>query len=165
MGTLNAPSLVGWLAAAIGCAAAAVSAGCAPTPPAAAAAAERQKGTAFKSASVESMAAARSQAMASADTYLAVFVQAMDELRDNTKRPEVAEWAMEQRINTGTAAFTNATGGNDFVALLDMLVLSTLKRHAMEEHWVPALLHEEGAPLMKAMLHGERDVWAAAPRC
>lgn len=165
MGTLNAPSLVGWLAAAlIGCAAAAVSAGCAPTPPAAAAAAAQKKGTSFTSVSVESMAAARTQAMSSADTYLTVFVQAMDELRDNTKRPEVAEWAMEQRINTGTAVFTNASGGNDFVALLDMLVLSTLKRHSMEEHWIPALLHEEGAPVLKEMLHGERDVWTTGAK-
>src|SRR4051812_7949654 len=113
MGTLNAPALVGWLAAAIGIAAA--SAGCAPTPPAAAADMQKRE-TAFTSVTVESLAAARAQAMSSADTYLTVFVQAMDELRDNTKRPEVAEWAMEQRINTGAAVFTNATGGNDFVA-------------------------------------------------
>ena len=36
------------------------------------------------------------------------------------------------------------------LSLLDMMVFATLKRYAFEEHWMPALLHEEGAPVLDA---------------
>ncbi|MGB7161295.1 MAG: hypothetical protein WBD40_24770, partial [Tepidisphaeraceae bacterium] len=105
-------------------------------------------------------AAVRAQAMAAADTYTTVCAQAMDELVKKTTRPEVIEWALQQRISSAIASFTNATGSNDYVALLDMLVFATLKRHAVEEHWIPNLLHEEGAPVLEAFRRGETDVWA-----
>jgi hypothetical protein len=71
---------------------------------------------------------------------------------------------MEQRVATGMAVYTNATGANDYVGLLDMMVLATLKRRALEEHWIPDLLHEEGRPMLDAARRGERDVWAAGAR-
>jgi hypothetical protein len=154
-------TLVGRLAAAVACAAAAAVGGCAPGKPAAL---QPAKETAFKSISKEMMVAARVQSMAAADTYLTVLVQANDELRDHSVRPEVQEWAMEQRVATGMAVFTNATGGNDFGGMLDMMVLSTLKRRALEEHWIPTLLHEEGLPLLAAARRGERDVWDAGAK-
>src|SRR4051812_3662503 len=117
------------------------------------------KGTSFTSASREDVFAARLQAMAAADTYTTILAQGTDELQSRTSRPEVAEWAMEQRIATALASYTNATGPNGYVALLDMLVLATLKRAALEEHWIPTLLHDEGAPLLEAYRRGERDVW------
>lgn len=117
------------------------------------------KGTAFTTAAREEVFAARLQAMAAADTYVSIIAQAHDELRARTKRPEVDEWAMDQRIACATASFTNATGPNGYVALLDMMVMATLKRCAVEEHWIPTLLHEEGEPLLDAYNRGEREVW------
>ena len=102
----------------------------------------------------------RIEAMAAADGYVTTLAQAFDELRAGTKRPEVARWAVENKIATATAAFTNATEAGDGSALLDMLVYATLKRQAVENHWVPKLIGaEEGAGVLEAHRRGERDVW------
>jgi hypothetical protein len=99
--------------------------------------------------------------MAAADGYVTTLTQAFDELRARTKRPEIARWAVENKIACATAAFTNATEAGDGSALLDMLVFTTLKRHAVEDHWLPKLLGaEEGAGVLDAHRRGERDVWA-----
>jgi len=103
----------------------------------------------------------RVEAMAAADGYVTTVAQAFDDLRARTKRAEVARWALENKIATATAVFTNATQAGDGSALLDMLVYATLKRHAVEDHWLPKLLGpEEGAGVLDAHRRGERDVWA-----
>jgi hypothetical protein len=119
------------------------------------------KGSTFVSATHAKFAAARLEAMAVADTYTTIIAQATDELRKRTKRPEVAAWAHEQRIATAIASFTNATSTNGFVGLLDMLVFVRLKRGALEEHWIPTLLHDEGEPLLEAYRRGEQQVWVS----
>jgi hypothetical protein len=91
---------------------------------------------------------------------MSIVAQATDELRNRTTRQEVAEWAMLHRMATATAAYTNATGANDYVALLDMMVYAHLKRRALEEHWIPTVLREEGTPVLEAYRRGEQDVWA-----
>jgi len=150
-------ALAGRLAAALLCAAAA--AGC-HMPPLHASNAARE-GSAFVSADAANFAAARAEAMATADTYMTVVAQATDELGKKTKRPELAEWAHQQRLATAVASFTNATAPNGFVGLLDMLVLARLKRAALEEHWIPTLLHDEGEPVLAAFRRGEEQVWVA----
>jgi len=103
----------------------------------------------------------RIEAMAAADGYVTTIAQALDELRAHTKRPEIARWALENKIATGTAVFTNATQAGDGSALLDMLVYSTLKRQAVEDYWLPKLLGpEDGAAVLDAHRHGEQEVWA-----
>jgi hypothetical protein len=103
----------------------------------------------------------RIEAMAAADGYVTILMQAFDELHARTTRPEVARWAVENKIATATAVFTNATQAGDGSALLDMLVYANLKRQAIENHWVPKLLgDEEGAGVLEAHRRGERDVWA-----
>lgn len=106
----------------------------------------------------------RAEAMAAADVYTTTVVQALDELRETTARPEVARWTLLHKITTATAAFTNATQSSDGGSLLDMLVLATLKRRAVEEHWVPTFLHEEGKALLAAHVRAENDVWAAGSK-
>src|SRR4051794_14177147 len=145
---------LGWLGAAVLCAPSLI--GCQSNKPAAS---RQPKGTAFTSAAREDVFAARLQAMAAADTYVSIVAQADDELRERTTRPEVADWALSQRIATAMAAYTNATAANGYVSLLDMMILATLKRCAIEDHWIPTLLHAEGEPLLEAHRRGERDVW------
>lgn len=123
-----------------------------------------KKESSFVSITAVKMTQARAEAMSAADTYTTMIAQASDELRQRTKREEVIEWALQQRIATATACFTNATGPNAFVGLLDMLVYTTLKREAMEKHWIPTLLHEEGAPVLDALRRGEKAVWDQGAR-
>lgn len=120
---------------------------------------QQHKPSSFTPLSRDDIFAARMQAMAAADTYVTVTSQANDELRARTKRPEVADWAMTQRVTTALAAYTNATGFNGYVGLLDMMVLASLKVAAVEGHWNPELLHDEGKPLLEAYKRAERDVW------
>jgi len=104
----------------------------------------------------------RSLAAGAADNYVTAVAQATDQVRRTTKRPEVADWAWQTKIATALASYTNATGPNDAVCLLDMVLFATLKRHAMEEHWVPDLLHEEGKDVLKVYRRAEADVWEGA---
>jgi hypothetical protein len=117
------------------------------------------KETSFTSITAVKITQARAEAMSTADTYTTIVAQAADELRQHTKRDEVVEWALQQRIATATACFTNATAPNGFVGLLDMLVYATLKREATEKYWVPTLLHDEGTPFVEALRRGEKSVW------
>jgi len=106
----------------------------------------------------------RALAMNAADSYATAIAQATNDVRTSTTRPAVADWAWQTKIDTTLAALTNASGANDAVCLLDMVVYATLKRHAMEEHWIPTLLHDEGKPALEIYRRAERDVWTAAGR-
>jgi hypothetical protein len=154
------PILVCRLAAALLCAAATVGCNSSGSKPSY----TTSKGSAFASATSATSAAARVEAMAAADTYMTIVAQATDELRKTTKRDEVVEWAQEQRIATAIASFTNASGPNSLVALLDMLVLTRLKRAALQEYWIPTLLHEEGEPVLRAFRRGEDQVWLSGAK-
>jgi len=106
----------------------------------------------------------RAEVMSMADTYVTSMAQALDEVRSNTKRPEVVDWTLQTKIATATAAFTNVVGPNELVCLADMVVLVTLKRAALEEHWIPTFLHDEGKPLLASYQRAEADMLAMAAR-
>ena len=104
----------------------------------------------------------RSLAMNAADSYATTIEQACDQVRAATTQPAVVDWAWQTKINTNLASFTNASGPNDAEALLDMVLYATLKRCAMEEYWIPTLLHEEGKPALALYKRAEADVWNTA---
>ena len=107
---------------------------------------------------------ARSVLMSLADSYTQTIVQPLDQLVATSKDPARSDWARAQRLATVSVSVANATGPNSVVGLLDMVVFATLKRAAVEEHWVPTLLKEEGAAVLEAHRRGEADAWAAAGR-
>jgi hypothetical protein len=102
--------------------------------------------------------------MNAADSYATAIEQACDQIRVSTTRPAVVEWAWQTKITTSLASFTNASGTNDVECLIDMVLFATLKRHAMEEYWIPTLLNDEGKPALDIYRRAEADVWAAAGR-
>jgi hypothetical protein len=106
----------------------------------------------------------RSQVMSLADTYTQTVVQSLDALVATSKDPQRVNWARKQRLATMSVSLTNATGPNAVVGLLDMVVFATLKRDAVEQHWVPTLLGDEGKPVAEAHRRGEAEAWAAAER-
>ena len=107
---------------------------------------------------------ARSVLMSLADSYVQTVNQPLDEMVAKSKDPARSDWARTQRLATVSVSVANATGPNAVVGLLDMVVFSSLKRAAVEEHWVPTLLKEEGGAVLDAHRRGERDAWAAAGR-
>ena len=107
-----------------------------------------------------SPAAMRTYGMAAADTYITVISRGVEQLIHSSRRPEVVAWARYRQIAAAYACFNNASGTNDAACLLDMLVLATLLRVGLEEHWIPTLLRDEGRPVLEAYRRAEQDVWA-----
>ncbi len=97
-----------------------------------------------------------------ADSYVTHHIQALDELIKNTKRPEIANWGKLQRIHSATSIYTNATNPSAAISVVDLALLATLRRMAIEDHWIPMLLHEEGAGLLDSAKRGESEGWALA---
>ena len=106
----------------------------------------------------------RSQVMSLGDSYSQTIVQSLDEIVAKSKDPKKTAWARQQRLATLTVTIANVTGPNPIVGLLDMVVFATLKREAVELHWVPMLLGEEGKGVAEAHRRGEAEAWAAAQR-
>jgi hypothetical protein len=106
----------------------------------------------------------QSEVMSFADTYVTLATQSLDDLKNRTTRPEVADWAMENKVAVALAVYTNATGPNEVTNLLDMIVFVDLKRSAVENHWIPALLHDEGQGVLTAARKGDALAWEMAAR-
>jgi hypothetical protein len=106
----------------------------------------------------------QSEVMSFADTYTTLAAQSLDDLQKSTKRPEVADWALENKIAAALAVYTNATGPNEVTNLLDMLVFVDLKRSAVEDHWIPVFLHDEGQGVLAAARKGDALAWEMAAR-
>src|SRR5688500_10186737 len=117
--------------------------------------------TAGASASNMNVDEVRSQVMSLGDSYSQTIVQALDEIVTKSKDPNKTAWARQQRLATITVTIANVTGPNPIVGLLDMVVFATLKREAVELHWVPMLLGEEGKGVAEAHRRGEAEAWAA----
>jgi len=104
----------------------------------------------------------RSELYSISDAYMNLIAQGYDALRAQTTRPAVADWAITNKISSGTAILADATEPNEAVGLIDMAIFSTLQRQALEEHWIPTLLGGEGEPLLEVFRAGESQVWTAA---
>ncbi len=61
-----------------------------------------------------------------------------------------------------SGAITDASGPNPPVNLLDIVVLVSLERMSIEEHWIPSLLHDDGKDLLAAYEQSEREGWELA---
>jgi hypothetical protein len=57
-----------------------------------------------------------------------------------------------------------ATGPFPELNTLDMLVFSMLCRGALEQHWIPESLGNDGKPLLAAFTDLEHDLWDIAPK-
>ena len=121
-------------------------------------------GSAPASAPPMNMDEIRSQVMSLSDSYTQTVLQSLDALVASSKDPKKIAWARGQRLATITVSTTNATGPNALVGLLDMVVFATLKREAVEKHWVPTVLGEEGRGVAEAHRRGEAEAWDAAGR-
>jgi len=104
----------------------------------------------------------RAELFAFIDSYGALIEQPSDRLIANTSRREVATWTLRNKITSGTVLLSDAAAANPLGGMLDSIVYVSLDRAAIEEHWVPTLLHEEGKPLLDAARQGEAEAWDMA---
>ena len=101
----------------------------------------------------------RAEVTAFADTCSTTVAQACDQMSEKTKRREVANYALEQKIATATTMITNGSSPNALGGMFDSVIYASLLRHSVEAHWIPTLLHEEGTGLLTTCRRNEADAW------
>jgi hypothetical protein len=99
--------------------------------------------------------------MSYADRYAAVAAQALEDVERMGPPPETRRAILGDVVYSAAAAFTIAADPEPQVALLDMVVMTTLGRMVYEDYWRPRL----GAPAdagIAAFEKLERDIWTVA---
>ena len=99
--------------------------------------------------------------MSFADRYASVVVQALEDVERMGPPPETRRALLGDAVYSAAAAFTIAADPEPQVALLDMVVMTTLGRMVYEDYWRPRL----GAPTdpgIAAFLMLEQDIWTVA---
>jgi len=99
--------------------------------------------------------------MSYADRYAAVAAQVVDDVERMGPPPETRRAILGDMVYSAAAAFTIAADSDPQLALLDMVVMTTLGRIVYEDYWRPRL----GAPAdpgIAAFEKLERDIWTVA---
>ena len=99
--------------------------------------------------------------MSYADRYASVAAQAIDDVERMGPPPETRRAILGDLVYSAAAAFTIAADPDPQLALLDMVVMTTLGRMVFEDYWRPRL----GAPtetVITAFEMLERDIWTVA---
>ena len=98
-----------------------------------------------------------------ADRYHARMSIAVDRMRQDPLTPDQFQSAQYWRTMSRVTSVDIAIGPNAVTNLLDMMVLTSLARMVIEEHWVPERFGEElGQPLIDASRALEKDIWEVA---
>ncbi|PWU14519.1 MAG: hypothetical protein C5B50_17080 [Verrucomicrobia bacterium] len=96
-----------------------------------------------------------------ADEFTAGFATGVEQLRRGTNaldRIELQKWKLSYASDT----MAIASGQNAVANLLDMLVLATMARTAVEEHWLPKVYGESARPLLESCRDSEKKIWQIA---
>ncbi len=99
--------------------------------------------------------------MSYADRYASVAAQAIDDSERMDPPPETRRAIIADLVYSSAAAFTIAAEADPQLALLDLVVLTTMGRLVFEDYWRPRL----GAPtepVIAAFEKLERDIWTVA---
>ncbi len=99
--------------------------------------------------------------MSYADRYAATVAQAIDDVERLDPSPEVRRAILGDVVFSAASAFTIAADPDPQLALLDMVVMTTLGRIVYEDYW-PEKLGEATVPVVVAFEKLERDIWTVA---
>ncbi len=99
--------------------------------------------------------------MSYADRYAAVVTQVIDDVEWLGPPPETRRAILGDVVYSAAAAFTIAADPEPQVALLDMVVMTTLGRMVYEDYWRPRL-GEPADVAIAAFQKLERDIWTVA---
>jgi hypothetical protein len=99
--------------------------------------------------------------MSYADRYAAVAAQVIDDVERLGPPPETRRAVLGDMVFSAAAAFTIAADADPQLALLDMMVMTTLGRIVYEDYWRPRL-GEPADLVIAAFQKLERDIWDVA---
>jgi hypothetical protein len=98
------------------------------------------------------------QLMRFADDFTARVFIGIDNLRRGTNLLDRME-TQRLKLNYLNDTLAVATGPNAIANLLDMVVLVTLTRTTVEEHWIPNAYGESARPLLADCQRAETEIW------
>ena len=96
-----------------------------------------------------------------ADDYVAKVAQAADDFSARAATPEGRLMGLRVKLGQATAAYTDASGVNSVINALDMLVLVTVTRMAMEDYGVEKY-GEAVLPMLETQRRLETNAWSLA---
>ncbi|MEO8429727.1 MAG: hypothetical protein ABI651_21780, partial [Verrucomicrobiota bacterium] len=101
------------------------------------------------------------QLMRFADEFAAGMAVSAEELRRGTNRLDRGE-LQKWKLSSASSTLAIASGQNDIVNLLDMIVMVTLTRMAVEQHWLPQVYGDSARPMLDMCRNLETKVWQLA---
>jgi hypothetical protein len=101
------------------------------------------------------------QVMRFADLYATKVAQACDDFSASVDTPEARVDALRWKLGQSTSAFINASDPNPQLNALDLLVLATLSRMVVEDHYVKKY-GDAAQPWLETHRDLETDAWALA---
>lgn len=99
--------------------------------------------------------------MSYADRYAATVAQAVDDVERLGPSLETRRVVLADMVFSAAAAFTTAADADAQLALLDLVVMTTLGRMIFEDYWRPRL-GAAADPVIGALARLERDIWTVA---
>ena len=100
--------------------------------------------------------------MGFADEYAGSIREPVQRFQLTTEDAEARLLAQNWKLSQSTAAYTIASSPNPVANAVDMVVLATLSRMAIEDAWVGEKFGERAAPLRDAHRHLEQRAWTVA---
>ena len=96
-----------------------------------------------------------------ADEFISSIATASEQLRRGTNALDRIELE-KRRLLYANDILGIASGQNSVANLLDMVVLTTMTRIAMEEYWMPKVYGESARPLFEVCRNAEQKIWKLA---
>lgn len=94
-----------------------------------------------------------------ADEYAGRVQEQIRILQATAKTPEERLAAQNWRLSQSTSAYTIASGPNSITNALDMVVLATLSRMVVEDHWVSQVYGDRATALLDTHRQLESQAW------
>jgi len=97
--------------------------------------------------------------MSFADEYVARTGDAIARFQEQSDNPEERLITQDWRVQQATSAYTIASGPSPVTNALDMVVLASLSRMRLEDHWVVDRFGARLKPLQEAYRKVEAEAW------
>jgi len=109
-----------------------------------------------------SQAQLQGEVMRFADDYVVIIKRLAAVMRTRARTPQDRADAQSWVLGQATACYVIASDPNPKMALLDMIVLVTLERMALEDYWAPKYLGESAQEINQVYAPMEESIWILA---
>jgi hypothetical protein len=104
----------------------------------------------------------QSEVMRFADRLISMVDVACQDLSESSGTTSGRVFAQRFKVEQDSSAVMIAAGLNPEANLLDMIVLVTLQRRALEQYWVPEMYGDCARPLLETYQRLEKEIWSIA---